>query len=86
MRVWFVCNSNTAGRIAADRVDRVRPSLWADRPLSIFVVLRNRGQFLALDEDAIARRETRLTKAYFESLLANAFVPAIEETRLRRNA
>lgn len=32
-----------------------------------------------MDENAIARREARLTQADFDSLLANVFVAAIEE-------
>ena len=37
------------------------------------------AKYICADEDAIARREARLTKADFESLLANVFVPAIDE-------
>jgi hypothetical protein len=37
------------------------------------------SKYICVDEDAIARREARLTKADFELLLANTFVPAIEE-------
>ena len=37
------------------------------------------SKYVLMDEDAIAGREARLTKADFESLLANVFVPAIEE-------
>ncbi|MDB6027769.1 MAG: hypothetical protein JWM68_3992 [Verrucomicrobiales bacterium] len=37
------------------------------------------SKYLLVDEAAIARREARLTKADFESLLAKVFVPAIEE-------
>lgn len=37
------------------------------------------AKYICVDENAIARREDRLTKADFDSLLAKVFVPAIEE-------
>ncbi|MDB6024120.1 MAG: hypothetical protein JWM68_343 [Verrucomicrobiales bacterium] len=37
------------------------------------------AKYICVDEDAIAHREARLSKADFESLLTNVFVPAIEE-------